>query len=471
VKLRKLLVNMAYVGLLAELLKIPEEICGEVIRHQFGKKSTVVDVNLAALNAGRKYAQENLKSLDFPFRAETRAGKNDQNILIDGNTAAAMGLVFGGCTFVAWYPITPSSSLVESFIDLAEKHRVGTDGKKDFAVVQAEDELASISMVVGAGWAGARAVTATSGPGISLMSEAAGLSYYAEVPSVIWDVQRVGPSTGLPTRTMQGDLLSAYYLSHGDTKHVVLLPSTPEECFHYGQISLDLAEELQTLVLVLSDLDLGMNVHIAKRFAYPTTPIKRGKVVSRAQLEAGQQFQRYKDVDGDGIPYRTVTGNGHAAAGYFTRGTGHDESGLYSEKPEIYKNNMDRLAKKFETAKSLVPAPHLDITSGARIGILAYGSSWEAIGEARAKLKQQGLATDLIFVKALPFHKSVEEFITRHDRVYVVEQNRDGQMFSILKTELAELTPKLKSVLHYDGMPLDAETVAQQILQGESKWN
>lgn len=469
IKLRKLLINMVYVGVLAELLGIPDQVMNETIDHQFGDKKTVIETNRKAIAVGRDYAKQNLLSLNFPFQAQAKPKQNDGKMLIDGNTASAMGLLFGGCTFVSWYPITPSSSLVESFIELGDKYRV-KNGKKDFAVVQAEDELASIGMVVGAGWAGARAVTATSGPGISLMAEAAGLAYYAEIPAVIWDVQRVGPSTGLPTRTMQGDLLSAYYLSHGDTKHVVLLPSSPEECFEFGQLALDLAEELQTLILVLSDLDLGMNLHVTKKFAYPSAPLKRGKVLSKAELDKNNGFKRYKDVDGDGIPYRTLPGTEHNLAAYFTRGTGHDEAGNYSEKPEIYKANMDRLAKKFATIKTRVPKPKIDKQAGAKVGLIAYGSSLESMAEARAHLNSKNIKTSQMLVRALPFSAEVEEFIQAHEHIYVIEQNRDAQMAQILRAELPQYWQKCKSVLHYDGLPLDAETVSTQVSQGESAW-
>lgn len=469
VKLRKLLINMLYVGVLAELLKIPSEAMDETIDHQFGKKGSVIETNKKAIAAGREYAKNNLAGLNFPFKAEARPGQNSGKVLIDGNTAGAMGLVFGGCTFVSWYPITPSSSVVESFIELAEKYRV-KDGKRDFAVVQAEDELAAAGMVIGAGWAGARAMTATSGPGVSLMAETAGLAYYAEIPAVIWDVQRVGPSTGLPTRTMQGDLLSAYYLSHGDTKHVVLLPGSAQECFEFGQISLDLAEELQTLVLVLSDLDLGMNLHIAPKFGYPSKPVRRGKVLSKEQLDQRGGFQRYKDLDGDGIGYRTVTGVGHAQGAYFTRGTGHDEASAYSEKPEVYKANVERLTRKFQTAAKKVPQPFIDQRAGAKVGLISFGSSGDAMTEARAILKADGLETSHLVLKALPFSPQFEEFLKNHQRVYVVEQNRDGQLATIMRAELPQYWSKCHSVLHYDGMPLDAETVVDQIMDREKTW-
>ena len=463
VKLRKLLTNIVYVGVLAELLDIPQDVLDEAVAHQFGTKQNVIDSNIKALLAGRAWAREGLKDAPFPYRAQANPGANEGKIMIDGNTAAGLGLVFGGCTVMAWYPITPSSSLVESFIELAEKYRVNQKGERDFAVVQAEDELASIAMVVGAGWAGARAATATSGPGLSLMAEAAGLAYYAEIPAVIWNVQRVGPSTGLPTRTMQGDLLSAYYLSHGDTKHVVLLPGTPAECFFYAQTAFDLAESLQTLVIVLSDLDIGMNFHVVPRFEYPNEPLQRGKVLDAEALEKAGKFQRYHDSDGDGITYRTLTGTAHPSAAYFTRGTGHDENGLYSENPEVYKANMDRLARKFETAKSLIPKPTSDIRPGVKVGILIYGSTHEAAGEARFMLKKAGIETNCLRIKALPLCQEVEDYLEQCVRVYVIEQNRDGQLMTLLRSELPQYWQKCRSVLQYDGLPLDAETVFEKI--------
>ncbi len=469
IKLKKLLVNMAYVGVLSELLEIPEAILDDVIAQQFDGKESVVVVNRAAISAGRKYAAEHLKNLEFPFRVKDLPGKNKNKILIDGNTSAAMGLVFGGCTVVAWYPITPSSSLVESFSELADKYRVDAKGNKNYAVVQAEDELASIAMVLGAGWAGARAMTATSGPGLSLMSEAAGLSYYAEIPAVIWDVQRVGPSTGLPTRTMQGDLLTAYYLSHGDTKHVVLLPGTVGECFEFGQTAFDLAERLQTLVLVLSDLDLGMNLHVHERFAQPTKAMDRGKVLTAEQLTQAGSFQRYKDVDGDGIPHRTLTGTEHPLAGYFTRGTGHDEAGLYTESPEAYKANMQRLSRKFATAAAMVPKPLVEINKAAKVGLVIYGATGEATGEARAFLKKKGLETNTLRLRALPFSQEVDDFLRANERIYVIEQNRDAQLMTLLRAELPQHWEKCHSVLQFDGMPIDAEEIVEQILQHEAE--
>lgn len=467
VKLRKLLANMVYVGLLAELLGLPAETVEEVIHHQFGDKESVIEPNRKAIAAGREYARQNLASLNFPYKAQAQQGQNEGKILIDGNTAAGIGMVFGGCTFGAWYPITPSSSVMESFIEYADKYRVDKNGKKNVAIVQAEDELASIAMVLGAGWAGARAMTATSGPGLSLMSEAAGLAYYGEIPSVIWDVQRVGPSTGLPTRTAQGDVLKAYYLSHGDTKHVVLFPGTPEECYSFAQEALDLAEQLQTLVIVLSDLDTGMNLHIAPRFDYPTEDFMRGKVLDAAALAKAGKFERYKDTDQDGIPYRTLTGTKHPLAAYFTRGTGHDEASRYSEDPEVYKANMQRLLRKFETAKTMVPKPIDDSKANVKVGLLTYGSSHEACGEARYMLQSKGIETNCMRLRALPFCHEVEEFLDKHDRVYLIEQNRDAQMMSILRAELPHYYARCKSVLHCTGLPMDADTIFEVVMKHE----
>lgn len=468
IKLRKLLTNMAYVGILAELLKIDETTLNNSIAHQFKGKEDVMDVNRTAVLAGRTYARENLLNLNFPFKAEIVPEGNKNKILIDGNSAAGLGLVYSGCSFVSWYPITPSSSLVESFSDFAHDVRVNEKGEHTFAIVQAEDELASISMVLGAGWMGARAMTATSGPGVSLMSEAAGLAYYAEIPSVIWDVQRVGPSTGLPTRTMQGDLLKSYYLSHGDAKHVVLMPDNPRECFEFAQVAFDLAERLQTLVFVLTDLDLGMNFHIAEKFVESGKAFDRGKVLSAQDLEKTKAFARYKDVDGDGIPYRTLPGTEHPLAAYFTRGTGHDEESRYSEDSEVFKKNLDRLDRKWQTAKRLVPQPVVKNEPGAKTGLLYFGTSAEAVPEVRALLLERGIKTNECRIRALPMSDDVAEFVAQNDVVYVIEQNRDGQLLSILRAEFPDIANRLKSIRVYDGLPLSGESVAKQILEVNS---
>jgi 2-oxoglutarate/2-oxoacid ferredoxin oxidoreductase subunit alpha len=374
-------------------------------------------------------------------------------------------------TVVTWYPITPSTSLIESLTELLKQHRIGPDGKATFAVVQAEDELAAIGMVLGAGWAGARSMTSTSGPGISLMGEFVGLGYYAEIPGVIFNVQRVGPSTGLPTRTAQGDILTCAFLSHGDTKHPLLLPSSVEECYTMAMDAFELAEKFQTPVFVMMDLDLGMNNWASKPFDYPAKPISRGKVLSAEDLERAGGFARYKDIDGDGIPYRTLPGTKHNAAAYFTRGSGHNEKAQYSERADDYKNNMDRLSRKFETSRQFVPAPVKEVSGTSKIGIIAYGTSHWAVTEAHDQLtKEKGIQADYLRLRAYPFNQDVHEFIHNHDRVYVVEQNRDGQMHELLKLDVApEQVVKLRRVLHYNGLPIDARSVSDEITRQEGK--
>jgi 2-oxoglutarate ferredoxin oxidoreductase subunit alpha len=370
---------------------------------------------------------------------------------------------------VAWYPITPSSSVVESLIDNLKRYRVEPDGKASFAVVQAEDELAAIGMVLGAGWAGARSMTSSSGPGISLMAEFAGLGYYAEIPGVIFDIQRIGPSTGLPTRTSQADLAFVASISHGDTKHVVLLPGTVKECYEFAVEAFDIAEQMQTPVFVLSDLDLGMNNWMSEPFEYPEKPQVRGKVLNAQQLEELGGFARYKDVDGDGIPYRTLPGTDHPAAAYFTRGSGHNDKAQYTERPDDYENNMLRLARKFETAKTLVPKPLVEGTGRERIGIIAFGTTHFAVIESRDQMEREmQLGTDYLRVRAYPFTQEIHDFVARHDRVYVVEQNRDAQMMNLLKVDVvATQVVKLHSVLHFNGLPIDARTVTNAIAAHE----
>jgi 2-oxoglutarate ferredoxin oxidoreductase subunit alpha len=467
VKLRKLVRNMVYVGVAAHLLSIDMESVEKTVRKQFAKKVKAAELNLGAVRAGFDYATTMLPKQD-PFVVEPMHA-TDGKVVIDGNSAAALGALFAGVTVVSWYPITPSTSVVEDLIGYMKQYRVEQDGKASFAVVQAEDELAAIGMVLGAGWAGARAMTASSGPGLSLMAEFAGLGYYAEIPGVIFDVQRTGPSTGLPTRTSQADLTFIAGLSHGDTRHVILLPGSVKECYDFGVAAFDLAEQLQTPVFVLSDLDLGMNNWISEPFEYPEKPIDRGKVLNAQQLEELGGFARYKDVDGDGIPYRTLPGTDHPAAAYFTRGTGHNEKALYSERPEDYENNMLRLAHKFETAKTLVPNPILEGTGCERVGIVAFGSSHWAVVESRDQLlRESQLATDYLRIRAFPFTQQVSDFVASHDRIYVVEQNRDAQMTSLLKISLdPAATVKLHSVLHFNGLPLDARTVTTAIAAQE----
>ena len=467
-KLRKLVKNMIYVGVVAKLLEIDMGEVEKAIRKQFAKKVKAANLNLAAVLAGYDYAAANLVKRD-PYSIQ-RLDKTKNKIIIDGNSAAALGCMFAGVTMVAWYPITPSSSLPESMIEYMKRFRIGPDGKATFAIVQAEDELAAVGMVVGAGWAGARAMTSSAGPGISLMSEFAGLAYYAEVPGVIWNIQRVGPSTGLPTRTSQGDLLSTAFLSHGDTKHILLIPCSAEECFSMAGDAFDLAEHLQTLVFVMSDLDLGMNNWMADPFKYPEKPINRGKVLDKKDLDRLGGFARYQDVDGDGIGYRTLPGTDHPAAAYFTRGSGHNEKAQYSERADDFERNMERLNRKFETARSFVPRPEVS-TGNSKIGIIGYGTSHWALIESRDQLRQEyNIETDYLRLRAYPFTREVHDFVKQHDRVYLVEQNRDAQMLSLLKLDLdpAVLT-RLRSIAHIHGLPLDARSVTDELMTMEGK--
>ena len=466
-KLRKLVKNMIYVGVAAQLFEMDMADVEGALRKQFAKKTKAADLNWAAVQAGFDYAKATFTKHD-PFVVE-RMNSTAGQIIIDGNSAAALGCIFAGCTVVMWYPITPSSSLVEHFIDYAKRYRVEEDGKATFAIVQAEDELAAIGAVLGAGWAGARSMTATSGPGISLMAEFAGLGYYAELPGVIFDVQRTGPSTGMPTRNQQGDLLSVAFLSHGDTKHVMLIPSSVKECYEFAMAAFDLAEQLQTPVFVMSDLDLGMNNWMSEPFAYPDKPLNRGKVLSAEELTKLGGFARYKDVDGDGVGYRTLPGTDHPAAAYFTRGSGHNEKAQYTERPDDYVNNMERLDKKFETARSLVPRPVVVQTGKSKIGLIAFGTSDYATLESRDQLKAEyGLETDYLRLRAYPFSREVHDFVASHERVYVIEQNRDAQMLSLLKLDLAaEQIVKLRSIRHFNGLPLDARTVTDHLVTQE----
>jgi 2-oxoglutarate ferredoxin oxidoreductase subunit alpha len=471
-KLRRLAVNMIYVGVAAWLLGIDMEEIHKAVVKQFKSKEKAIEINWTAIRGGYEWAEKNLVKRD-PYRLE-RMNATAGKIIIDGNAAAAIGCVMAGVTVVAWYPITPSSSLAESVMEYARRFRLDpVSGKPTCAIVQAEDELAAAGMVMGAGWAGARAMTTTSGPGISLMAEFVGLGYYAEVPAVIVDVQRVGPSTGLPTRTMQGDIFSTYFLSHGDAKHILVIPGSVEECYTLAMEAFDLAEKFQTPVFLMSDLDLGMNNWMADPFPYPEKGTDRGKLIQTEEelkdhIRRFQEFARYKDVDGDGIPYRTLPGLiDNPAAAYFTRGSGHSERATYTEKPEDYKRNMDRLARKFETARSFVPKPVVSNGSGSPVGLIAYGSSDFAVEEARVLLGRKGVRTDYLRLRALPTTAEVPAFVASHDRVYVVDQNRDGQMYDLLRLELPGDALKLRSIRHYDGFPLDAETVVEGIEAGE----
>jgi 2-oxoglutarate ferredoxin oxidoreductase subunit alpha len=465
-KLRRLVRNMIYDGILAKMLGIDMSLMERALNKQLGKKGKAVALNAGALKAGWDFAETNFTKQD-PFAIEPMnetAGK----ILIEGNAAAAIGCMMAGVTVVAWYPITPSSSLCESLIGYMKKYRVDPEsGKATFAIVQAEDEIASLGMVVGAAWAGARAMTATAGPGISLMSEFAGLAYYAEAPAVIFDVQRVGPSTGLPTRTAQGDLLTTAFLSHGDTRHIMIIPHSVEECYTMAQEAFDLAELFQTPVFVMMDLDLGMNNWMSDGFKYPDQPIDRGKLLTEEILKKIGEWGRYKDVDGDGIPYRTIPGDRMPA--YFARGSGHNARGQYSERPDDYVENMDRLARKFETARAHVPKPVVQRNGKAKIGLIGYGTSHYAIEESRDQLREEmQVETSYFRLRAYPFTSELAPFVDAHERIYVVEQNRDAQMLQLMKLDLTpEQVMKLRSVLHYNGLPIDARSISDDVLAQE----
>src|SRR5438874_3616098 len=464
---------MIYVGVAARLLSLDMQQVEKAVRKQFKRKQKAADLNMAAVKAGYDYAASTLTKTD-PFVVQS-SNQTEGKVIMAGNAAAALGCMFAGVTVVTWYPITPSSSLVETLIDYLRRFRVGADGRATFAVVQAEDELAAIGMVLGAGWAGARAMTSTSGPGISLMTEFAGMGYFAEIPGVIWDIQRIGPSTGLPTRTSQADLRPVYFLGHGDTRQVVLLPGTMKECFEFGWRAFDLAERLQTPVFVLSDLDLGMNAWMTEPFDYPDQPMDRGKVLSKEDLDRlGGQWARFKDVDGDGIPYRTLPGNEHPNSAYFTRGTGHNTAAVYSERPDDWEQNLIRLEKKHETARTLVPKAVVDNRKradgqGSEIGIIAYGSTHDAINEARDQLRAQRIETDFCRVRALPFEDTLREFIDAHKRLYVVELSMEAQLRSLIQLYAPDRATDLYSVAHLDGLPLTASYVRNGILEQEKK--
>lgn len=466
--LRPYVSNMVYVGALAWLTEIPLSAIRKSLAWQLKGKEKAVLLNMDVISAAHDWCQTTYEN-QTPFRVDRMTGFNEGRILVEGNTAAALGCVFGGVNLVSWYPITPSSSLAEALSSALTRYRLDPDtGKPTFAVIQAEDELAAIGMVVGAGWAGARGMTATSGPGISLMAEFIGLAYFAEIPAVIWDIQRMGPSTGLPTRTSQGDILSAYTLSHGDTRHVLLFPSSPQECFEFGHVAFDLADQLQMPIMVLSDLDLGMNLWISEPFAYPETPIQRGKRLSAAEVDAlAAAWGRYRDVDGDGVGYRTVPGTPSNWAGFFTRGTGHDEYSRYSENPDIWEANLARIQRKFETARALVPGPVMyPVYPGApdaRIGLISVGSNHPAIEEARDRLHAAELATDYMRLRALPVNQAVRDFIADHEVCIVIENNADGQLHSILCLETDVPARQLVSACRCNGLPLTAHWIAAEV--------
>ncbi len=462
--LRDYVANMVYVGVAAHLLEIDMDEIKAALEWNFQGKPKPIALNWDMVQRAYNWAVENLLN-DQPYRVERMSGFNESKVMIDGNSAAALGALFNGVSFVSWYPITPSSSLADAINSYGPDLRKDPEtGKMTYAVIQAEDELAAIGMVLGAGWAGARAMTATSGPGISLMSEFAGYAYFAEIPSVIWDIQRMGPSTGLPTRTGQGDIMAAYYLGHGDSTHVVLFPSSPKECFEMAGTAFDLAERLQTLVFVLSDLDLGMNLWISDEFDYPEIAMDRGKVLTAEDLKARSgKWGRYLDEDGDGIPYRTLPGTDHPMAAYFTRGTGHNEYAMYSERSEDWENNLIRLRHKFNTARTLVPKPVIDESEEATVAIISLGSNDGSVQEARDRLHSAGIQTSYLRLRALPISQTVTDFISSYDKVYVIENNFDGQLYKILLTETPENAMRLVSIAKCDGMPLSARFITEAI--------
>ncbi len=466
--LRDYIANMVYVGVLAQMLGIEmDEIRGALETHFLGNKRPI-ELNMSMIEAAAAWAKVNLEKTDPYF--VRREDKIKDQILIDGNTAGALGAIYGGVTFAAWYPITPASSFADALEEYLPQLRCQDGGcKATYSIIQAEDELAAIGMALGAGWCGARAMTSTSGPGIALMAEFAGLAFQAEIPVVVWDVQRMGPSTGLPTRTSQGDILFVRFLGAGDTKHIILLPGNMKECFEFGWKAFDIAERVQSPVFVLSDLDLGMNLWVSEPLDYPDQPMDRGKVLNEEDLERLGDFARYRDVDGDGITYRTLPGTKHPLAAYFTRGTGHDEYAVYSEKPEDWEANMERLWRKYETAKTYLPSPVIENMDGAAIGLIAYGSTDPAVHEARARLVEENVYTDYLRLTAVPFTSEVTEFVRSHERVYVIEMNHDGQMLQLLQLEMPDQAVKLQSIRKNDGLPLSAGWVTQAILQAEGK--
>ena len=461
---RQLFKNIIYVGALSALLQIEFKELEGLLAEQFVGKEKLIPANIKALNLGIDYVHQHF-TYPLPIRLERRNLVGDA-IMMDGNSACGLGAVYAGATVAAWYPITPSTSVVEAFSQYAEEFRTDANtGKKNVAIVQAEDELAAIGMVIGANWNGARSFTATSGPGVSLMNEFLGLAYFAEIPTVLIDVQRTGPSTGMPTRTQQSDILEAAYASHGDTKHILLLPASPKECFDMTADAFDLAEQIQTPVIVMTDLDLGMNDHMSPPLNWDDKRrYNRGKVLSAADLEKIERFGRYLDVDNDGIPYRTLPGTHPTKGSYFTRGTSRDEYATYTEDSEAYKRNMDRLLKKWETAKGMVHAPQVYQEKNTHpTGVIFYGTSTYAAEEALDILKEHKLPVDALRLRSFPFNTTVEQFIQEHETVYVIEQNRDGQMKSLLMMELQVNPAKLVSVLNYDGTPITAEIILRQI--------
>ena len=455
--------NMVYVGALAKLFGIDMEVIKDVLRDTFGNKPAVIESNLLCIELGYRHVEENGLTQDIG-RLEAMPGGNEGKIIIDGNTACALGAIYGGVSFVSWYPITPSSSLAEALEHYIPRLRKRPDGKANYAIVQAEDEIAAVGMVVGAGWGGVRAMTSTSGPGLSLMNETVGLAYFAEIPSVFFIIQRGGPSTGLPTRTQQADIQSMYNCSHGDTRHIILIPHDMNSCFDLARRSFDFAERFQTPIFVMMDLDLGMNSWSSDPLKLEKVPFDRGKLLSADDLQKlDGKFRRYFDLDGDGIPQRTVPGNTHPKAAYFTRGSGHDSDARYSEHEKDYKETLDRLSRKFDTARKAVPKPIVEASPNIKSGFICFGSSYEPTREARDRLRSEGLESNHLLLRALPLADEVKKFVATHEVVYLVEQNRDGQMAAILKAEWPELGSKIVSVLIYDGLPVTAGEIVWQV--------
>jgi 2-oxoglutarate ferredoxin oxidoreductase subunit alpha len=459
---RQLFKNIVYVGALAILLGIETRVIEQLLEEEFASKPKLIPANVEALGMGAAWAKENLKPIGLQVK---RADAVGDRIFVEGNAAAALGAVYGGASVCAWYPITPSTSLAEAYQSYCRKLRTDPDGKARYAIVQAEDEIASIGIVIGAGWNGARSFTCTSGPGISLMQEFIGLSYFAEIPAVIFDVQRGGPSTGMPTRTQQSDLLIAALASHGDTKHPLLFPMDPGECFEFGALAFDLADRLQTTIFVMLDLDIGMNDWLTKPFEWnDKTALDRGKVMTAEELEEGKEFGRYLDVDGDGIPWRTLPGTHPSKGAYFTRGTSRDRYARYSEEGAAYTDNMRRLLKKFDTARNLVPGPVVrPAKKKTTLGALYFGSTTPAMHEALDMLEARGRHIDALRLRGFPFSKDVEDFIDSHDQVFIVEQNRDAQLRTLLMVELGIEPAKLTPVLNYDGSPITARFIEAEI--------
>lgn len=463
--------NMTYVGVVAQLFNLDMEVVWKALLDQFGGKEKPAKMNMDVIQLAYDWAAENLVKRD-PYRFE-KMNATEGKILITGNEAAALGSIFGGVHVVAWYPITPSTSVVDSIHGYRHLRKDQETGKYNLAIVQAEDELAAAGMLVGAGFAGVRAMTATSGPGISLMAEFVGLAYFAEIPCVFWDITRMGPSTGMPTRTSQGDLLFTYFLGHGDSRQLILLPASPEEAFEFGWRAFDIAEEIQTPLFVLSDLDLGMNNWMSEAFEYPDEPMKRGKVLNAEDLtkfiEEHGKWGRYMDVDGDGVGYRTLPGTDHPRAAYFARGTGHDEMAVYSESSEVWLENMARLHKKMETAKTILPAPIVDFDENKKVGLITFGTSEPAVFEARDALAAKGIETNYLRVRALPLADEIKDFVFKHDKVYVIENNYDGQLNQIMRIEYPEDTRHVRSLALGDGLPMTARWILDKIAEEEAK--